>query len=260
MAAQLWRHRRYILGGALVELRQRYAGSAIGILWHVVTPLVQILIYGIVFSQLLRDRGGARSETHYSVFLCAGLLPWLVFSDCLTRGSGILLASENYLRKLAIPEVVFVAQSVATSALTLGIYSFALVAMAMITGVTPTFAWLVLPLVMLLFLVLCFGVALILSTVSVFFRDVVQVTSIATQVWFWITPIVYDMSVLRPGLKRVVALNPPSVYITSTREILLRGTAPSLEEWVWMLGFSALFLCLGALVLGRLRADLRDAL
>jgi homopolymeric O-antigen transport system permease protein len=260
MAAQLWRYRRYILGGALVELRQRYAGSAIGILWHVVTPLVQILIYGIVFSQLLRERGGARTETHYAVFLCAGLLPWLVFAECLTRGSNILLISENYLRKLAIPEVVFVAQSVATSAMTLGIYSIALLIMAWVSGIQPTAAWLVLPLVMLLFLGLCFGVALILSTVSVFFRDLVQVTSIATQVWFWITPIVYDMSVLRPGLKRVVALNPPSAYITSTREILLRGTGPALDEWAWMLGFCAAFLFLGTLILGRLRTDLRDAL
>jgi lipopolysaccharide transport system permease protein len=260
MSGQLWRYRRYILGGALVELRQRYAGSAIGILWHVVTPLAQILIYGIVFSQLLRERGGARSETHYSVFLCAGLLPWLVFSECLNRGSSILLASENYLRKLAIPEVVFVAQSVATSAMTLGMYSVALLIMAWAMGIPPTAAWLVLPLVMLLFLALCFGFALILSTVSVFFRDVVQVTMIATQVWFWITPIVYDMSVLRPGLRRVVEWNPPSAYITSTREILLRGTGPALEEWAWMLGFSAAFLYLGTLILGRLRSDLRDAL
>lgn len=260
MPAQLWRYRRYILGGAFVELRQRYAGSAIGILWHVVTPVTQILIYGIVFSQLLRERGGARSETHYSVFLCSGLLPWLVFAECLTRGSGILLASESYLRKLAIPEVVFVAQSVATSGMTLGIYGLALVVMAWATGIPPTAAWLLLPLILLLFLALCFGFALILSTVSVFFRDVVQVTAIATQVWFWITPIVYDMSVLRPGLKRVVEWNPPSAYITSIREILLRGTGPAREEWIWMLGFSAVFLYLGTLVLGGLRSDLRDAL
>src|SRR5215471_4040605 len=166
--AQLWRYRRYILGGALVELRQRYAGSAMGILWHVVTPLVQILIYGIDFSQLLRERGGARNETHYSVFLCAGLLPWLVFAECLNRGAGILIASENYLRKLAIPEVVFVAQFVATSGMTLGIYGVALFLMAWATGIPPAATWLLLPLVLLLFLTLCFGFALLLSTVSVF--------------------------------------------------------------------------------------------
>jgi lipopolysaccharide transport system permease protein len=260
MAAQLWRHRRYILGGAFVELRQRYAGSAVGILWHVVTPLTQILIYGIVFSQLLRERGGASGEAHYSVFLCAGLLPWLVFAESLNQGSGILLASENYLKKLAIPEVVFVAQSVATSALTLGIYAVALVLMAWGTGIQPAASWLLLPVVLLLFLALCFGFALMLSTVAVFFRDVVQVTGIATQVWFWITPIVYDMSILRPGLKRVVQWNPPSTYIASIREILLRGTGPSAEEWAWMTGFSVAFVAMGALVLGRLRSDLRDAL
>jgi lipopolysaccharide transport system permease protein len=260
MPSQLWQHRRYILWGALVELRQRYAGSAIGIFWHVVTPLTQIVIYGIVFSQLLRERGGARGETHYSVFLCSGLLPWLVFADCVTRGSGILLASENYLKKLAIPEVVFVAQSVGTSALTLGIYGAALLIMAAVTGVPPTPAWFLLPVVLLLFMALCFGVALIFSTLAVFFRDVVQMTGIATQIWFWITPIVYDMSVLRPGLKRVVELNPPSTYIASIRDILLRGIPPSWEEWAWMLAFAIGFVVVGFLVLGRLRSDLRDAL
>jgi ABC-type polysaccharide/polyol phosphate export permease len=260
MPAQLWGYRRYILGGALVELRQRYAGSAAGILWHVVTPLTQILIYGIVFSQLLRERGGARGEAHYSVFLCAGLLPWLVFAESLTRGSGILLGSETYLKKLAIPEVVFVAQSVATSGMTLGIYAVALLLMAWSTGISPTASWLLLPVVMLLFLALCFGFALILSTVAVFFRDVVQVTGIVTQVWFWITPIVYDMSILRPGLKRVVEWNPPSAYISSIRDILLRGTPPSPQEWMWMTGFSLAFVVLGGWILGRLRSDLRDAL
>jgi len=260
MLAQLWRHRRYILGGALVELRQRYAGSAVGILWHVVTPLTQILLYGIVFSQLLRERGGARGETHYAVFLCAGLLPWFVFAESITRGSGVLLASETYLKKLPIPEVVFVAQSVATSAFTLGIYAAALFVMAAASGISPTTSWLLLPPVLLLFLGLCFGFALILSTLAVFFRDVVQVTGIASQVWFWITPIVYDMSVLRPGLRRVVEWNPPSAYILSIRDIVLRGIAPSPERWVWMAAFSVGFVALGALILGRLRSDLRDAL
>jgi lipopolysaccharide transport system permease protein len=260
MLIQLWRHRRFVMKGALVELRQRYAGSAMGILWHIVTPLTQIAIYGIVFSQLLRERGGARSETHYSVFLCAGMLPWFVFAESLNRGATILLNSENYLKKLAIPEVVFIAQSVATSALTLGIYALALVIMALSMGIPFSAAWLLLPPVLLLFLALCFGFSLILSTLAVFFRDIVQITSIVTQVWFWITPIVYDMSILRPGLHRVVALNPPSSYIQSIRDILLRGTPPSIERWAWMVGFSAAFVFLGIFTLEHLRSDVRDSL
>ena len=259
--ASLWSHRRYILSGAVRELKERYAGSGMGVLWHVVTPLTQIAVYFVVFSRFMGGRGsGAYSAEAYAVFLCAGILPWFVFADCVTRGTTALLANESYLKKLAIPEAVFVAQTVATSGLTLGLYTVALMGVALFNHIPVRPTWALIPVVLLLFLGLCFGLALILATVTVFFRDVTQIVSIVLQVWFWLTPVVYHETALGPRLTAVMTWNPPTAYILAVRRLLVDGALPGPGDWAWMAGLALLAIGLGASMLQRLASDLRDAL
>ena len=257
----LWSYRAYIVAGALRELKQRYAGSGMGLLWHVVTPLTQIAVYFVVFSRFMGAVGGGPySPQAYAVFLCAGILPWFVFSETLSRGTTALLANESYLKKLAIPEAVFVAQTVTTSAFTLGLYAVALLGIALATGLPARAAWVLIPVVLVLFLGLCFGLALILATVTVFFRDVTQIMSIVVQVWFWLTPVVYHETSLGPRMTRVMEWNPPTAYILAVRRLLIDGTLPAAGDWLWMAGLAVLLACLGASLLQRLSSDLRDAL
>jgi lipopolysaccharide transport system permease protein len=257
----LWEHRGYILAGALRELKQRYAGSGMGILWHVITPLTQIAVYFVVFSRFMGARGvGPYSPQAYAVFLCAGILPWFVFAEAVGRGTTSLLANEGYLKKLPIPEVVFVAQTVTTSGLTLGLYAVALMAVALATGIPAHATWVLIPATLVLFLGLCFGLALILATVTVFFRDITQIVSIVLQFWFWLTPIVYDESSLGPRLTAVMKWNPPTAYILAVRRLLIEGAVPAPGDWLWMAGLALLLPALGASMLQRLSSDLRDAL
>ena len=170
----LWSYRRYILSGAVRELRRRYAGSAMGIVWHVLTPLVQIAVYFVVFSRFMGTGDGPPSGS-YAVYLCAGILPWFAFSDALTQGAGALVANESYLKKLPIPEAVFVAQTVTTSVLSLGLYRSRSYLLAFLIGVSVQPGWLLIPVVLVLFLGLAFGLALMLAPLCVFFRDVIQI-------------------------------------------------------------------------------------
>ena len=257
----LWGYRRYILSGALRELKQRYAGSAMGVLWHVVTPLTQIVVYFVVFSRFMgAQAGGPYSPEAYAVFLCAGILPWFVFAECVGRGTTALLSNEGYLKKLAIPEGVFIAQTVTTAGLTLGLYAVSLMAVAVATGIPPRAAWILVPAVLLLFLGLGFGLALILATVTVFFRDVTQIVNIVLQFWFWLTPIVYHESSLGPRLTEVMQWNPPTAYIVAVRRLLIEGATPAAADWLWMAGLAVFFTAVGASILQRLSSDLRDAL
>ena len=137
-----------------------------GVLWHVVTPLAQILVYYAVFSRFMSARSDTPTGGAYALFLCAGILPWFVFAECVARGGDSLLANEGYLKKLAVPEGVFVARTVATSALTLGLYTIALLASwrcwracdrSAALAAAARRCW-------LLFVCFCFGVALVLSS------------------------------------------------------------------------------------------------
>jgi lipopolysaccharide transport system permease protein len=256
----LWRHRSFVLTGALHELKQRYAGSALGVLWHVVTPLAQILVYYAVFSRFMAKQPGMPAGGEYAVFLCAGILPWFVFVESVSRGGVSLLANEGYLKKLAVPEAVFVARSVATSTLTLALYATALIVLALGSGVRPQSGWLLLPVVLTLFVGFCFGAAMVLSVVTVFFRDVAQIVALALQFWFWLTPIVYHPAALGPRLQAVMDWNPVTPFILGVRGLLVEGSVPSGGQWVWMALWAVALCAAGAGMIRRLKSDLRDAL
>jgi lipopolysaccharide transport system permease protein len=256
----LWKHRSFVLTGAVLELKQRYAGSALGILWHVVTPLAQILVYYAVFSRFMAVRSEMPPGGAYAVFLCAGILPWFVFVEAVTRGGGSLLANEGYLKKLAVPEAVFVARSVTTSALTLALFVVALIVLALSAGVRPQAGWALLPVVMALFVGFCFGIALVLSVITVFFRDVAQIVAIVVQFWFWLTPVVYNPSALGPRLQAVMEWNPVTPFILGVRGLLVEGLPPSAAQWAWMAAWACGLCMAGARMIDRLRSDLRDAL
>jgi lipopolysaccharide transport system permease protein len=230
-----------------------------GVVWHVLIPLVQIAVYFVVFSQFrgLHGRAGAHS---FALYLCAGMLPWFAFQETVNKGSGSLVSNERYLKKLAIPEAVFVGQTAVTAALTLIVYIVALLVLVILGGLPPAAAWLLIPVVLVLHLGIAFGFALILAPLCVFFRDIGQLLGIILQVWFWLTPILYDKSVVGPGLQTVIRWNPPATCIDAVRALLLRATVPAVGDWAWMFGLAIGLPTVGLVFLQHFHSDIRDAL
>ena len=179
-------HRRYIWQGALAELRHRYAGTGLGVVWNVLHPLALIAIYSIVFTTVMR---GSVPNQHnrfaYVLYLCSGLLPWLAFAECVTRGTSAFAENATYLRKLPIPEQVFVARSAAAS--TMGL----VISFALLLGHRPTWHWLLLPLPLAAMQMSGFGLGLVVGTLNVFFRDIGQFLTVALQIVMWTAPVVY---------------------------------------------------------------------
>ena len=103
MIVNLWRYRGFIARNALSDMRHRYAGSAAGVAWNVINPLAQIVIYSVVFSQIMAVRmPDGRTGTAFALYLCAGLLPWAAFSECILRGTNAFIENAPYLKKLPI--------------------------------------------------------------------------------------------------------------------------------------------------------------
>ena len=146
MIVNLWRYRAYIVKNALSDVRYRYAGSAMGIAWNVITPLAQIVIYSFVFSQIMVTRlTGLGSQASFTLYLCAGLLPWAAFTDCVLRGANAFIENAHYLKKLPIPEQVFVAKNAMAATLFLGISMTALGLVTILVGSPLSLAWLGVP-------------------------------------------------------------------------------------------------------------------
>lgn len=261
MIVGLLKHRKFIWKNALSDLRNRYAGSMLGILWNLFNPLAQILVYTFVFSKIMVARLPA-STSHYAfaIYLCSGLLPWISFSETILRGTNSLLENSTYLKKLPIPEQIFVAQVTVSSSLSLGISMILLFLVNALLGGFTNINWLGLPLVLLLFQGLAYGLALALSCLNVFFRDTGQLVSILMQIWMWVTPIVYVKDILPVPFQKVLWINPLYVYVESFHRIVVFGKWPMLEQWAAMVGITTISIFIGGLLLHKLHMEIRDVL
>ncbi len=260
MIVNLWRYRGFIVQNALADVRYRYAGSIMGVAWNVLTPLAQILIYTLVFSQIMAARLPTPGEGSFALYLCAGLLPWAAFSECVVRGAHAFIENAPYLRKLPIPEQVFVAQSAAGATVFLAIAMVLLGAVTLAMGGDVSAAWLGVPVVLLLFQGFGFGLGLIFSTLTVFLRDLGQLLTLGLQIWMWMTPIVYVEEILPPGLRALVAFNPAYPFIDALHRMIVAGQWPPAGSWPIMVFWAAAAPAAGYLVLRRLRPEIRDVL
>lgn len=261
MIVGLWRYRWFILKNAVAELRHRYAGSALGVLWNVVNPLAQITVYAVVFSHIMAPRIEALpSAGGFTLYLCSGILPWVAFSECILRGTNAFVENANYLRKLPIPEQVFVAQNAASATLGLGISMTVLFVLTVLLGEWPSSAWAGVPAVLVLFQAFGFGLGLIFSTLNAFFRDIGQAVVVGLQLWMWATPIVYVEQILPPSFQAIVRYNPAYPFVDSLHRMIVGGQWPNPVHWPVMVFWACAAPIAGYLVLRRLRPEIRDVL
>lgn len=258
MIINLYKHRGYIWRTALAEVRTRYAGAGLGALWNLLQPLSMILVFTVIFTQLMPRAGELGAP--YPVYLCAALLPWSAFGECISRGTQAFITNAAYLRKMPIPEQVFVAQTALATAIGLTLSFATLIVVAAALGHYPSWHWLLLPGPLLLLIGLGFGLGMMLGTLNAFLRDVGQVVPIVLQVWFWLTPVVYPKSILSPTMRAVIEWNPVYPYMESIRSLFITRELPNASLWIAMLAWTIASSALGYVVLRKLRPELRDVI
>jgi len=259
----LYRYRRYILANALSDIRHRYTGTGLGVFWNVINPLAQIAVYAIVFSQVMRARlpGGDASPYRWVLYLCCGLLPWVSFQECVMRGINSFLENATYLKKLPIPEQVFVARSAAAATMSLIITLLLLLSFAAVTQRPHwQWTWLAVPLVCIVWQAMGFGLGLLLGTINVFIRDVGPIVAVVFQIWMWTVPIIYLEDTLPPMFRQIILFNPPYPFVRALHDLMIYSALPPAWVWAAMLGWMVLFVVAGALVLNALRGEIRDVL
>ncbi len=250
-----------MFGNALIELRQRYAGTAMGILWHVVQPLGLILVFAFVFSEIMPMRGpAAGGATAFAVVLSAGLLPWLAFADAASRATSSLVDNAHYIRKIALPEWLFVLRSGVGSSIVMMISVILVMVAALLSGVSPRWTWILVPLFAFFFS--CFGVAigLMLSPLHVFMRDTAQVLGLVLQFTMWLSPVIILQSSMPDKLRALQKINPAAWYLDAIRGALFEGVTPSPGHWALMAAAPTVVFVIGYRFVRKTRSDIRDVL
>jgi lipopolysaccharide transport system permease protein len=222
-----------------------------GALWTVLNPLSMIIVYTVIFSQIMRARlPGVDDGLAYSVYLCAGLLTWGLFAEITTRSQSMFLENANLLKKISFPRICLPVIALMNAGINFAIILGLFFGFLLISGRMPGMALLALVPLLILQVIFAAGLGMILGILNVFFRDVGQLFGICLQFWFWLTPIVYPLSILPEGIQKVIGLNPMTALINSYQNIFLYNQWPDWNSLIPAMVIGLLF-CVMALRLFR---------
>jgi lipopolysaccharide transport system permease protein len=258
---ELWAYRGFITSSVKREFQSKYANSLFGCAWNVLNPLATILVYTVIFAQVMRARlPGVDNTFAYSIFLCAGILTWGLFAEITGRSQTMFIENANLLKKLRFPRICLPAVVVANALLNFTIIFSLFTVFLLISGNCPGSAYLALFPLLLLLLVFSTGLGMVLGVLNVFFRDVGQAFSIIVTFWFWLTPIVYSPTILPSWVQKLMAFNPLAAFIGAVQGVLVRDAWPVWSSLTYMAGFAFLLCFFGLRLFRRHSAEMVDEL
>lgn len=239
----IWHYRGFVLGSIRRDIVAQYRGSLLGAAWVLIGPLTMILIYTLVFSHLMKSRlAGVDSAFGYSIFLCAGLLPWTFFTDSLSRLQAVFVANSNLMKKATFPRICLPVIAVGTAAFNFVVIASLFLGFLVIAGRFPGWVLLAAVPALIVQVALSTGLGVLFGTLNVFFRDVGQAINLILQFWFWLTPIVYPLNSLPEWAQSMLAWNPMAVLVGHYQSVLLYQRLPEASTWLGLTGVAALAL------------------
>lgn len=214
------------------EVIGRYRGSFLGLLWSFVNPVLMLTIYTFVFGFVFKARWGQGDIDQYefALVLFTGLIVFNLFSECISRAPGLILANVNYVKKVIFPLEILpwiaLGSALFHAGISLGVLFIFLAALG------HDFSWtmLWLPIVLLPFLLLIMGLSWLIASIGVFIRDVGQVVGMALTVLMFMSPIFYPLSALPESVSHYLFLNPLTFVVEQVRNILIWGQQPNWHD------------------------------
>jgi len=238
----LWIYRGFILTTVYREYQTKYRNSLLGGLWNLINPLAMIFIYTIVFSKVMQARlAGVENQFGYSIYLCAGVLTWGLFTEILNRSQNIFIENANLIKKISFPRLCLPSIVVISALLNFAIVFVFFVLFLIVAGKFPGVVILAIIPVLMIQVMFAIGLGISLGILNVFFRDVGQFFTIFLQFWFWLTPIVYSVETLPEYARVWIALNPMSNVVMAYQQIFINAKSP---DWINLLPVTLISLLL----------------
>ena len=228
------------------DLTGRYQGSFLGALWSFINPLVLMVIYTIVFAVFLKIRfENAGSALHSTLYILAGIIPWIAFQESISHSAMVVSENANLIKKVVFPSEILPIK-VALSCL----MSQAIGFMILLAGqllINREFHWTMaqLPLIVFFQFVFTLGCSWLVASLGVFIRDIHQAVNLLLMVIFFMTPIMYPISIFPSPIVKLIYLNPMTVIITSYRNLVLDGQWIAGFTMMKLIGTSLFFFFLG---------------
>lgn len=261
MLRGIWSFRGFIFASVKREFQAKYGNAVLGAAWTVLNPLAMILVYTIIFSQVMHSRlPGVDSAFAYSIYLCSGILTWGLFAEITARGQSMFLDNANLIKKINFPRICLPLIVVLNACLNFAIIFALFTVFLVLSGNFPGWVFLALLPVLLLQVIFAIGLGMILGILNVFFRDVGQFFGIFIQFWFWLTPIVYPVTILPESMRGFLMYNPMAQITSAYQTILVNGQQPNWQSLSPALLLSMLFCLIGMSLFRRRSGEMVDEL
>lgn len=257
----LWIYRGFILGSVKREFQSKYLNSLLGVAWTVIQPLSMIVVYTLIFTQIMQAKlPGIEGGFGYSIYLCAGILTWGLFAEIVSRSQNTFLDNANLLKKLSFPRLCLPVTVVANAGLNFAIIFGLFTLFLILSGAFPGWVYFAILPVLALHVLFAIGLGITLGVLNVFFRDVGQAFGVILQFWFWLTPIIYPITILPESGQAMMAYNPMTHLMGAYQDILARGLMPDwLSLWP-IVALGIIFSCLGMRLFRKHAGEIVDEL
>lgn len=247
-------YRHLLRNLVLKELKLKYRGSVLGFVWSLGNPLLMIAVYTIAFTYILRLR-----TPGFVFYVMLGILAWTFFTNAISMSAGAIVDNGALLRAVWFPRAILPAATVffnlAQYLLTIVVF---LPIMMAIYGVRPAAPMLAYPVFLVLQTGLTIGIALVAAVGTAYYRDVRHFIDVALPMLFWVTPIVYELSLLSGRVHRVIALMPMSPYVSAYHDVFYYTRWPSAGTWAAATIYAAASLAIGLTLMARVQDRLTE--
>lgn len=253
---ELYAYREMIFSLVRRDLKGRYKGSALGFMWTFINPLLQLGVYTLVFSVIMRN-----GIEDYYLFLFVALIPWIFFSTSLAGGTSCIWAQQDMVKKIYFPREVLPIAFVTSQFVNMVLSLLVVLVVLLVSGKgLNLIALLYLPIIMLVEYILALSVAMLSSSITVYLRDVEYLMGIVTMAWQFLTPVMYSVDQIPEDIHWIFNLNPMTPVITAYRDILYYGEIPQLGTLVHAVSLGILVLAIGLVVFGKLKKHFAEEL
>lgn len=220
---ELYRYRELLKNNIKKEIRGKYKGSWLGVVWTFLNPLLMLLVYSIVFPYILRVK-----VENYTIFMMVALVPWTFFTTAVQTGTGSVVANGNILKKVYFPREIIPISVVTSALINFLITCIIMVVFILVSGVGFSVHCLLFPLIVLIQYIITLAIVFVLSAITVYVRDVDHFVSIIIMLAFYVTPIVYKADMLPQKFQWALKVNPMAQLIEAYRAVLYEHCMPDM--------------------------------
>lgn len=251
----LYSYRELLKTNVKKEIRGKYKNSFLGVLWSFFNPLLQIAVYAIVFPLILRN-----TQENYLIFLCSGLIPWTFFATSISRSAFTMVENGNILKKVYFPREILPISVVTSETVNFLISTVIIIGFVIFGGLGINKYLLFYPIILIAQYLLILAISFIVSSISVYVRDLQHLIGVALQLLFYAAPIVYAPESIPQEFKWILDINPMTYIINGYRSIFYNQTMPDILSLGILIVISIIFCVIGYLIFSKLQKGFAEQL